>query len=53
MLEYSFDRPDLNASIEKAVAAALGSGNRSPDLGGAATTDQVTGSILAALRDEY
>ena len=49
MLRYSLGRPAEADRIERAVAAALASGARSPDLGGAVTTDAMGGAVLAAL----
>jgi 3-isopropylmalate dehydrogenase len=49
MLKFTFDRPDLNDRIEKAVSVALKDGVLSADLGGSATTTEMTESVLAAL----
>jgi 3-isopropylmalate dehydrogenase len=46
MLRYSLDLPDLADRIEKAVAAALADGARSPDLGGSMTTTQMSDAVL-------
>jgi 3-isopropylmalate dehydrogenase len=50
MFEYSLGRPDLNRRIEAAVAATLAAGHRTPDIGGTATTAQVTDAVIAAVR---
>ena len=49
MLRESFTRDDAAALIESAVQAALESGVRTRDLGGEASTEQMTQAILAAL----
>ncbi len=49
MLRYSLGQADAADRIEKAVAAALASGARSPDLGGTATTTEMGDAVLAAL----
>jgi 3-isopropylmalate dehydrogenase len=49
MLEYSFARPDLAHRIERAVEHAVADGARTPDIGGTATTSDVTKAVLAAL----
>ncbi|MDO5749660.1 MAG: 3-isopropylmalate dehydrogenase [Rothia sp. (in: high G+C Gram-positive bacteria)] len=49
MLRESFDREDAASLIEGAVQAALESGVRTRDLGGDASTEQMTAAILAAL----
>ena len=49
MLRYSLGRPEAADRIEAAVAAALASGARSPDLGGTMTTTQMGDAVLAAL----
>jgi 3-isopropylmalate dehydrogenase len=50
LLKYTFGRSDLNDAVESAVSLALADGSRSMDLGGTATTTQVTNAVLAALR---
>jgi 3-isopropylmalate dehydrogenase len=50
LLQFTFGRPDLNDIIVQAVSAALRFGNHSADLGGAATTAEVTETVMAALR---
>jgi 3-isopropylmalate dehydrogenase len=50
MLKFTFDLPDLNELIEKAVSTALKAGMLSADLGGSATTDEITESVVSALR---
>ncbi len=49
MLKFTFDRPDLNDLVEKAVSIALKDGVHSADLGGSASTAEITASVLAAL----
>ena len=49
MLRHSLGRPADADRIEAAVAAALAGGARSPDLGGAMTTDAMGDAVLAAL----
>jgi 3-isopropylmalate dehydrogenase len=50
LLKFTFDRPDLNDLVEKAVAIALKAGIHSADLGGSASTAEVTESVVSALR---
>lgn len=49
MLRYSLGQAAAADRIETAVAAALASGARSPDLGGSMTTRQMGDAVLAAL----
>ena len=49
-LRYSFGRPDLAASVEAAVEAALDAGARTADLGGALTTTEMGDAILSKLK---
>ena len=49
MLRYSLDQAGAADRIEAAVASALASGARSPDLGGSMTTRQMGDAVLAAL----
>jgi len=49
MLRYSLDRAEDADTIETAVAKALAAGARSPDLGGAMTTQAMGDAVLAAL----
>jgi 3-isopropylmalate dehydrogenase len=49
MLRHGLDRPDDATRVESAVDAVLAEGLRSADLGGDATTAQVTEAVLAAL----
>lgn len=49
MLRYSLDLPEHADKIEAAVAAALASGARSPDLGGQLTTKEMGDAVLASL----
>jgi len=49
MLRYSLDLPDHADRIEKAVAAALADGARSPDLAGSMTTTQMGDAVLRKL----
>ena len=49
MLRYSLGQAEAADRIERAVAQALASGARSPDLGGTMTTDAMGDTVLAAL----
>ena len=49
MLRHSLDRADAADRIEAAVATALSSGVRTPDLGGSASTAAMGDAVLAAL----
>jgi 3-isopropylmalate dehydrogenase len=49
-LRYSLGRPDLAASVEAAVEAALDAGARTADLGGALTTTEMGDAILSKLK---
>jgi 3-isopropylmalate dehydrogenase len=49
MLRYSLENAQAADRIEAAVASALASGARSPDLGGSQTTQQMGDAVLAAL----
>lgn len=51
MLRHSFDRPDLADKITASVDAVIESGIVTPDLGGQATTDQVTSAIINQIRE--
>jgi isocitrate/isopropylmalate dehydrogenase len=44
LLEHALGRPDLGRKVEAAVAAALRS-TRTPDVGGSATTVELTGQV--------
>ncbi|HET7293369.1 MAG TPA: 3-isopropylmalate dehydrogenase [Vicinamibacteria bacterium] len=44
LLEYALDRPDLARSLERAMAEALREA-RTPDIGGTATTAELTGAV--------
>jgi 3-isopropylmalate dehydrogenase len=50
MFEFSFARADLTRRIEAAVETALEGGCRTPDLGGTATSAEMTDAVLKALR---
>jgi 3-isopropylmalate dehydrogenase len=50
MFEHSFARPDLARRIEAGVNAALEGGCRTMDLGGTATSAEMTDAVLQALR---
>ena len=50
MFEYSIGRKDLAQRIEDAVEKCLQAGTVTADLGGSATTEQVTEQILSALK---
>jgi len=49
MLSYGLGRDRQAAAIESAVDRALEEGLRTPDLGGAATTEEATRAVLANL----
>jgi 3-isopropylmalate dehydrogenase len=49
MLRLSLGRADLAERIEAAVHAAIGGGVRTPDLGGTATTADMTAAVVAGL----
>lgn len=49
MLEHAFGKPQLAGAVESAVVAALRE-RRTPDVGGSATTEQVTDAVLQHLR---
>lgn len=49
MLRHSLGLPDPADRIERAVAAALAAGVRTPDLGGDASTSAMGAAVLAAL----
>jgi len=49
MLRYSLNLPDEADRIEAAVAKALASGARTPDLGGSMSTGEMGDRVLAAL----
>lgn len=48
-LRYSLGRSDLAARLHKAITDALQGGVRTPDIGGGASTGEVTEAITAAL----
>jgi 3-isopropylmalate dehydrogenase len=48
-LQWSFGQPELAARVNRAVDGALADGARTPDLGGAHTTAQMTDAVLARL----
>jgi 3-isopropylmalate dehydrogenase len=49
MLRYGLDREDEASAVESALDRALEGGLRTPDLGGAATTEDATRAVLAHL----
>jgi 3-isopropylmalate dehydrogenase len=49
MLRHGLDRPDEAERLEAAVDTALGS-TPTPDVGGGATTSELTDAVLSALR---
>lgn len=51
MLRHGLSMPDQAAAVESAVDAVLADGLRTQDLGGGATTAEVTAAVLAAIRD--
>ena len=50
LFDYSLGRPDLCRRVESAVAQVLEAGLRTPDIGGRATSAQVTDAVIAATR---
>lgn len=48
LLDHALGRPDLAARIEAAVEAVLAAGIRTPDLGGRATSTEVTRAVIQA-----
>jgi isocitrate/isopropylmalate dehydrogenase len=49
MFEFSFHQPVVARAIEQAVDRTIKHGTLTPDLGGQATTEQVTEQVLAHL----
>ncbi|KIC07390.1 hypothetical protein RA19_24045 [Leisingera sp. ANG-M1] len=49
MYRYSLGRPDLERQIEQAVERVLASGTGTADIGGSASTSDVTGAVLREL----
>lgn len=49
MFRYAFARDDAARAIERACEGCVTQGVRTPDLGGTATTDDVTAAVIAAL----
>jgi 3-isopropylmalate dehydrogenase len=49
LLRHSLDLPDAAAAVERAVDAAIASGARTRDLGGALGTADMTGAVLRCL----
>ncbi len=49
VMRHSLGLTDAADRIEAAVTAALVAGHRTPDLGGTATTQDMTNAVLAAL----
>ena len=49
MFEHSFQRADVRKALDEAVSDTLDAGLMTPDLGGVATTEQVTDAILERL----
>lgn len=52
MFEYGLERPDLAQRVERAVNACLEAGVLSADLGGKASTEKVSTTILSVLARE-
>jgi 3-isopropylmalate dehydrogenase len=48
MIEHAFEQPQMARAVESAVVAALRE-RRTPDVGGQATTDQVTDAVMRHL----
>ncbi|NMP21701.1 3-isopropylmalate dehydrogenase [Sulfobacillus harzensis] len=53
MLEWSFGLPDAAVALNQAVRRAVSGGVRTPDLGGQATTQDMTESVLAELEHAF
>jgi 3-isopropylmalate dehydrogenase len=49
MMQYSFNQPDIAEAIEQACDQVIAAGITTPDLGGSATTDEVTDAIIARI----
>lgn len=49
MFEFTFGRPDLNHAIEEAIAAVLADGIKTREIGGTASSSQMTDAILERL----
>lgn len=49
MFEFTFGRPDLNHAIEAAIAAVLADGIKTREIGGTASSSQMTDAILERL----
>ncbi len=49
MFEHSLGRADIARTIETATERAVEAGARTPDIGGASTTDDVTRAVIAEL----
>ncbi len=49
LLRLTLEREDLAAALEQALAEVIVSGRLTPDLGGGASTREVTGAVLARL----
>lgn len=47
MMQYSFNEPEITEAIEQACDQIIAAGITTPDLGGTATTDEVTDAIIA------
>lgn len=47
MMQYSFNQPQIAQAIEAACDQVIASGITTPDLGGEASTDEVTDAIIA------
>ncbi len=53
MLKLSFNRPDLSACVENAVEEVIAGSNVTRDLGGTASTVEVTGQIVEKIAKEF
>ena len=52
MAEYSLGRADVSRALEAAVGKTLAQGVRTPDLGGTATTGEVSDAVIGHIRPQ-
>ncbi len=50
LLRHAVERSDLATAVEAAIAEVIRGGPLTPDLGGSATTEEVTAAVVAAMR---